>query len=486
MVKHNELLTIFVTMPGAKQIIGDQSIPWPDPEAIERLFFERIALRLKQDLQREVSLHIKEDKHLADITSDSMFVETEQPPVYIVDLTGSQPNIYFELGICWAMKNNIIVLVSQNIADLKFNPPGIHVIPYSKDPALLEQAITSVITTVKNSIVENKYIIDIKDNKSTNEKYNTEVYPSNSSILGDKNEASIQSQKNLWQSSGSLNQQTQDWHSRRDGLILPQTALDHASSAKDPEQRVLLYRMAIQLNPTLLDAYLPLAREQRKQGRYSEALATLKQAIALFPTNTEFHQEQGLTYSQSGQFEKAISSLRMALALNHRDEKAWSVLGGLLRRIGTRNVYYDWDALRDARDSYQRAIDLNDRNIYAYGNLARLDLLLSKIDCERIHLAKEEIDVLELLCRLDLKKDPEDYWRWFDWADSCLLSGKVDESYRLYTKAIELVPQEHRKSRLSTVVLPLTNLLLADVWVEDSVKAATLKVVEELQLLISK
>ena len=170
---------------------------------------------------------------------------------------------------------------------------------------------------------------------------------------------------------------------------------------------MLLYRMAIQLNPTLLDAYLPLAREQRKQGRYNEALATLKQAIALFPTNAEFHREQGLTYSQSGQFEKAISSLRMALALNHRDEKAWSVLGGLLRRIGTRSAYYDWDALRDARDSYQKAIDLNDRNTYAHGNLARLDLLLSKIDHGRVYLAKEELDTLELLCRLDLKKDPK-------------------------------------------------------------------------------
>ena len=195
MVKHDELLTILVTMPGAKQIIEGQSIPWPDPEAIERLFFERIALGLKQDLQREINLHIKKDKHLADITSDHMFVETGQSPVYIVDLTGSQPNIYFELGICWALKNNIIVLVSQNIANLKFNAPGAHVIPYSKDPALLEQAITSVVTTIKNSIVENKYIIDIKDNKSVKDKYNTEVCPSNISLLGDKNGASIQSQK---------------------------------------------------------------------------------------------------------------------------------------------------------------------------------------------------------------------------------------------------------------------------------------------------
>src|SRR5207245_6963609 len=117
MVADNEPLTILVTMSGTEQSRGGQSIPWPDPEAIERLFFKRIALKLKQDLQREVILHIERYEHLVSVIDDSMFPETRQSPVYIADLTGNNANIYLELGIRWALKDSITVLVSQTTTD---------------------------------------------------------------------------------------------------------------------------------------------------------------------------------------------------------------------------------------------------------------------------------------------------------------------------------------------------------------------------------
>ncbi|HEY4036194.1 MAG TPA: hypothetical protein VGL94_19720 [Ktedonobacteraceae bacterium] len=146
---------------------------------------------------------------------------------------------------------------------------------------------------------------------------------------------------------------------------------------------------------------------------------------------------------------------------------------------------YNWNALREARDSYQKAIKTNNSNTYAQGNLARLDLMLSKVDPERLYLAMKEFYVLEALCRLDLNRTPKDYWRWFDRADSYLLTGKVDEGYHLYTRAIELVPLEYRQAELSIVIAPLINFLSLDVLPDDSVKAAVQKVVETLQLLIS-
>jgi len=192
-----------------------------------------------------------------------------------------------------------------------------------------------------------------------------------------------------------------------------------------------------------------------------------------------------VTYNKKGQFEEAIQAFRAAVSLDDKDDEAWSNLGGLLRTIGTKSLSYNWNALREARDSYQKALKANDRNTYAQGNLARLDIMLSKVDPERFSLAIEEFEILEALCRLDLKRDPQDYWRWFDRADSYLLSGKVDEGYRLYAKAIELVPLEYRESELSIVMSPLTNLLLLDVFLDDSVKVAVQKVVETLELLIS-
>lgn len=456
MIKYNEPLTIFVVMPGTEQNTGGQSIPWLDPEDIKTSFFEKVALKLKQDLRREIILHIETDKHLAtNVIHNPSFVDSRQPPIYIIDLTGNNANIYLDLGMCLALKDNITVLVSQNITDVKFSATYSHVIPYSNDPDLLEQAIECVTQTIKRGLANEEYIdspVRSKGKFIVRSEINIKAYHNEIHLLMDKSKF----------------------------LIRGQEFLDRAKSASDPDLRMRLYQNAIHINPALQEAYLPLAEEQRKQGLYEEALVTLKQAISLFPTNAKFYREQGLAYSKSGRFERAIESFRTAVTLNDRDEETWATLGGLLRRIGTRSTYYNWDALRESRDSYQKALELNDRNTYAQGNLARLDLILSKIDPERLSLAICELDTLELLSRLDLKKNPKDYWRWFDWADSCLLSGKVDQGYRLYTEAIKLVPQEHRKSELSTVILPLTNLLLSDVLLDDSVKAAVQKIIEDL------
>lgn len=458
MMEGNEPLTIFVAMPGTEQNKGGQSIPWPDPEAIERHFFQRIALKLKQDLQREVIVHIERYEHLAGVIQDPLFSKPWLSPVYIADLTGNNAIVYIELGIRWALKEKVTVLVSQTITDVKFDAANAHVIPYSIDPILLDRAIDDVLKTIKDGLANEKHIdspvIVPKDRIVEAE---IKAYQNKIELLEEKIKALTQGKK----------------------------FLDSAKSAREPEERMLLYQSAIQANPTLMDAYLPLAQEQRKQGHYANALVTLKQAIALFPTNVEFYRELGVTYNKKGQLEEAIQAFRTTVSLDDKDDEAWSNLGGLLRAIGTKSLSYNWDALREARDSYQKALKANDRNTYAQGNLARLDLILSKVDPERFSLAIEELEILEALCRLDLKRDPQDYWRWFDRADSYLLSGKIDEGYSLYAKAIELVPLEYRESELSIVMSPLTNLLLLDVFLDDSVKVAVEKVVEALELLSS-
>lgn len=51
-----------------------------------------------------------------------MFNEALQAPVYIVDLTGANANVYLELGVRWALRDRVTVLVCQNEErDIKFN-----------------------------------------------------------------------------------------------------------------------------------------------------------------------------------------------------------------------------------------------------------------------------------------------------------------------------------------------------------------------------
>lgn len=40
----------------------------------------------------------------------SMFEEALRAPVYIADLTGLNANVYLELGVRWAVRDNVTVL----------------------------------------------------------------------------------------------------------------------------------------------------------------------------------------------------------------------------------------------------------------------------------------------------------------------------------------------------------------------------------------
>jgi tetratricopeptide (TPR) repeat protein len=453
-----EPLRIFVAMPGTRQSIGGDSVPWPDPEAIKNFFFEKIAIELQRELQRECILQIEKDKHLSGPIYDSMFAEAWQSDVYIADLTGNNANVYLELGVRWALKDNVTIVVSQDIGSVRFNASYTRAIAYSNDHRILEQAIVYTVKAIKEGLADKHHIdspVRSKGDIIAKSKDEVNAYENRIHALENELESVITEQ----------------------GLNL----INIAENTQNLEQRIDLYQRAIQKNPALIDAYLPLAEEQRKQDRYEEALMTLEKAIGLFPNNAGFFRVQGVIYKKKGLFEKASESLHKAVKLNEEDGEAWSNLGGLLREMGTQRLPFNWDILHEARNSYQKALELNKFNAYAQGNIARLDLLLSKKDPERKVLVSKGLSKLEALSRLELEENPTDYWISFDQADSYLLVGEVDKGYELYTKAIALVPLNQRKSELSSVISPLEDFLVADV-LDAQIKIAVEKIIEDLKL----
>lgn len=207
-----------------------------------------------------------------------------------------------------------------------------------------------------------------------------------------------------------------------------------------------------------------------------------KRGIALDVHSAQFHRELGLAYNKMMQFEKAVDALREAVRLDPKDDEAWNNLGGALRRLGMRKSpnECDWDALRDARNSYNNAVTLDEHDSYALGNVARLDLLLSRIEPERKSYALDEFETLRHLCLIKRKKAPNDYWLWFDLADTYLFVDDVNEGYRLYHEAVQLIPPDYRVSIVTSVISPLEEILSIGV-VEDQSKVIVQKIVEEMK-----
>jgi tetratricopeptide (TPR) repeat protein len=243
-----------------------------------------------------------------------------------------------------------------------------------------------------------------------------------------------------------------------------------------------MFRKAIEANPSLIEGYLDLVIELRKLGDYEAAASTLQQGIALDAHSAQFRRELGLDYNKMMQFEKAVDALREAVRLDPKDTEAWNNLGGALRRLGIRKPpdECDWDVLRDARNSYYNAVTLDEHDSYALGNVARLDLLLSRIEPERKHSVSDELETLRYLCLIKRKKDPNDYWHWFDLADTYLFVDDVNEGYRLYHEAVKLIPPDYRASIVTSVISPLEEILSMGV-VEEQSRVVVQKIVEEMK-----
>ncbi len=70
----------------------------------------------------------------------------------IADLTGSNPNVYYELGIAHALDKNVILL-TQNISDLPFDLRSYKVIRYGNDFRIMKQAEEELTELAKNAFV---------------------------------------------------------------------------------------------------------------------------------------------------------------------------------------------------------------------------------------------------------------------------------------------------------------------------------------------
>jgi hypothetical protein len=120
MSKHlkDEGLTLFVAMPGTE--MGERA-SWNSPDDIKEDFLEPVRDALSRSLKRHVELIIEKDKDRSGPIHRSMFDEAWKANVYIADLTGANANVYLELGVRWALRKQITILVCQDLDEVRFN-----------------------------------------------------------------------------------------------------------------------------------------------------------------------------------------------------------------------------------------------------------------------------------------------------------------------------------------------------------------------------
>jgi len=117
-----------------------------------------------------------------------------------------------------------------------------------------------------------------------------------------------------------------------------------------------LYRQAITLEPTCVEAYIGLGMLYKNPGSLvtlEEALAAYRQAVVLRPTSAIVHNNLGYLLLEAGQIEEAIDELSEAVRLHQ------------IANVNTRNLQKDIEQLQRHEPVKRRAY-FNDSTRYEW------------------------------------------------------------------------------------------------------------------------
>lgn len=428
-------LRVFVAMPGSTMGGGAR---WNDIEEIKQRLLEPMAIQLGEELGRPVELVIEKDKLTPGPIHPSMFREAVDSDVYIADLSGANANVYLELGVRWALKDNVTILISQEVdEDVKFNVSGNRVIPYGPMPNELGRAISQIVASALGG-VHNPQKIDS---------------PVRNSL------PLVTAPRRNWDA----------LHEEIAGLKKTQ-ADDLVAEARKamPAQAIALLQRAVERDPLSLQAHLQLGIALRKAANYRQAITELQTVVELNEDSAEGWRELGVTLSISDHLTDAAEAFRRAVQLDDNDGETWATLGGLRRRLARSSAdsTFHWGMLRESRDAYHRANQFFGNDTYPLVNEARVNLLLAAVEPETRPAVLSRLRNLENLARFQAYPDPptpRDPWKGFDLTDTLLLTGRVGEGLDELSSAIELIDLQDRESSLTSVIDPLRDYLAADV-----------------------
>ncbi|MFD9702867.1 tetratricopeptide repeat-containing protein [Lentzea sp. NPDC059081] len=428
-------LTIFVAMPGTT--LGPNP-KWAEPEKIKRHLYEPLRKVLADRLGREVELVIEKDKRISGAIHPSMFAEARNAEVYIADLTGANPNVYLELGVRWALRDNVTVLVCQDTAqDMKFNVANVRAIPYSKDPSELQEALETIAEVITTGLRLAHVDSPVREHVDTIEVRRADL--------------------------DALHRQIAELKSARGDDLFT------AAMKSTAHHRADLLRQVIKVNPGRADAFGELGKELTRAGKEPEAIEMLEQAIRIDRGQAEWWRELGVAQSRHGDLDSAAKSLQEAVNLNGQDSEAYAILGGVHRRRA-RRTDHQVENLRQARDAYWEASQIDKHALYPLTNVRRLDVLLARDDTTARKAALEEFRNLRQLAEYVTRTEPE-AWGLLDYAETLAFSGDAAAAVEAARAGLGDFADEHRVRAAKTAVEPVRDMVSTG-WLPDDVTEA--------------
>ncbi len=170
------------------------------------------------------------------------------------------------------------------------------------------------------------------------------------------------------------------------------------TAKREFKSAIKAFERALQLNPELTDVYNNLGVVYAEMGRREKAFEAFSRVIAdpTYPTPEKALYNLGELYVQQRNYELALLHFRRSVEKNERFAMGHRGMGIALLGLGE---------VEDAEASFEKALELNEKDVQSLYELARIHEKKGQLDRAREYYRRVvEVDRLSVLGRLSLRR----------------------------------------------------------------------------------
>jgi tetratricopeptide (TPR) repeat protein len=387
----------FIIMPFGRKPVGTRKllglVPWGDRYIDFDLIYREIfqpAIEATELPEGGRLVPLRTDMNPAEADIDTMmFRGIVYARMVLSDITGLNPNVFYELGVRHQSNETGTVIFRQGDTPVPFDISHVKAIPYAYDPAHeIERSRELVKRVLSESIKQNLVTSPIQ--------------------------MAIQHQQEMPEAAQEA-----------------MKAAEEAIRRQDPEAAIEEYEKAVAAAPGNAMLHFKLGLLHKYKARWAEAAAQFEAATRIAPDYAEAHRELGIARNKLLRPDAPAGTptgeaeLRKAVELNPRDYDARASLGGVLKRQGD---------LAGALEQYEAAAGLSDGHPYPLLNALKIraarDKAMTLDEATTFRLARAE---KFRRSQADGAPPIDAPWCYFDLAEIHLYQGSKDD----FLKAID-------------------------------------------------
>jgi tetratricopeptide (TPR) repeat protein len=376
--------------------------------------FELLRASIKEIVESfpDASIKMKRADEIVDVGSvqENFIAALFKADIVVAELSAtSNANVFYELGIRFALRNKVTIPIWQEKTELPTDLKGILGVQYNaNNPAANKGAF--------HEIIRQRLLSSSNDSP---------VYR----VLPD---LEVINKKEL----DTLRERVMELEA-----TLRQTILDDAVKVLLEEAEVLLKRdeqklaleklkQAYERAPKNLQLVIQYGQSLSKEKKHDEAISVLNDAVELSETSSKplptAYRELGMAYSRAGKYQIALDWLQKAVILDPSDSDTHGIIGG---------IYKSNFEIKESIESYQRGYDASPNSTYCLLNVIGLRLIRNEFG-DQLKVKQLLLKANELTTQLT-DNDQASHWDIFDRSHYLFFSGDNKEALEYFKKALK-------------------------------------------------